>query len=343
LRTTHALKHARARRSLSKHTAALLARALQRQRGCSRVPPWPALLRAPADHTHPHARKPSGACTMQQSDARDAATLVAKLRASSSSTNTQADCCEALRGLTLEGDAAADAIDAIVAALRRGADKATLQQSGFSALSGLMRSSEDNRITAAAAGAIEAIVGGLRARPGIAGVQADGCEALMHMFQGSAHVCVAVGAASAVEVILTALRRHPTNADVQFCGWLALGNITVGDAESAASAAAAGAFETAVAALDRRPAQQALVVSGACYALGALSGRCAEYATKAGTAGAVKAVVAALRLFPDDMPVQRDGCVALAAMLRTAENRRRAFNSGAGETIIAAMRAYAAE
>jgi hypothetical protein len=90
---------------------------------------------------------------MQQSDAPDAAALVAKLRARSSSAYVQAECCEALGGLTLEGNAAADAIDAIVAALRHGVDHATLQRNGCGALLRLwMRLSADNRVSAAAAG-----------------------------------------------------------------------------------------------------------------------------------------------------------------------------------------------
>jgi hypothetical protein len=102
---------------------------------------------------------------MQQSDALEAAALVAKLRARSSSADEQAECCAALSGLRLEGDAAADAIDAIVAALRDGVDLATLQRNCCNVLSQLMQQSADNRVSAAAAGAVEAIVAGLRAHP----------------------------------------------------------------------------------------------------------------------------------------------------------------------------------
>jgi hypothetical protein len=95
---------------------------------------------------------------MQQSDAHDAATLVEKLRASSSSADVQAECCAVLSGFTLEGDAAAEAIDAVVTALRHGVNHATLQRDGFGALAELMHDSADNRVSAAAVGAVEAIV-----------------------------------------------------------------------------------------------------------------------------------------------------------------------------------------
>jgi hypothetical protein len=95
---------------------------------------------------------------MQQSDAPDAAALVAKLRASSSSADVQAECCEALSRLRLEGDTAADAVDAIVAVLRRGAEHGTLQRSGCHALLRLLQDNAAIRVSAAAAGAVEAIV-----------------------------------------------------------------------------------------------------------------------------------------------------------------------------------------
>jgi hypothetical protein len=41
---------------------------------------------------------------MQQSDAHDAAALIVKLRACSSSADVQAECCAALHDLRLEGD-----------------------------------------------------------------------------------------------------------------------------------------------------------------------------------------------------------------------------------------------
>jgi hypothetical protein len=117
---------------------------------------------------------------MQQSDAHDAAALVAKLRASSSSGDVQAECCKALRGLRLEGDAATDVIDAIVAALRHGVDHATLQRNGYGALSKLLRDNAEIRVSAAAGGTVEAVVAGLRAHSGDVGVQAHGCET--HVF-----------------------------------------------------------------------------------------------------------------------------------------------------------------
>jgi hypothetical protein len=85
--------------------------------------------------------------------------------------DAQAACCKALRGLRLEGNAAADAIDAIVAALRHDVNHATLQHNGWSALSELTEDSADNCESAAAAGAVYAIVAGLRVHPGDAGVR----------------------------------------------------------------------------------------------------------------------------------------------------------------------------
>jgi hypothetical protein len=286
---------------------------------------------------------------MQQADAHEAATLVAKLRAISSSADVQAECCKALSHLRLDDDAAADGISAVVAALRHGVDHATLQHTGWAALAILMQHSADNCVSAAAAaGAVEAIVGGLRAHPGDADVQAHGCEALllMHKSAGSAHVS-AIAGAGAVQVIMTGLRRHPDDTGVQFHGWMALGNITADDAwkhhaGNAANAGVAGAVETAVAALKRHLAE-AFVLSAACHALSALLKNCAQRAAEAGAAGAMKAVVAALGAFPDDWPLQRHGCAALAGLLQAVENRRRAFSSGAGEAIIAAMRTLAAE
>ncbi len=288
-------------------------------------------------------RKPQTlcACTMQQSDAHDAATLVAKLRASSSSADTQGECCTALRSLRLEGEAAADAIDVVVAALRHSVDHAALQNNGCGTLLSLMRDSANNRVSAAAAGAVEAIVAGLHAHPGDAGVQTWGCTALGNIAACSKHVSVTRrGAAGAVEVILAALHRHPGDTDVQCYGWMALGHIMEGNAGNATTARAAGAVEAAVAALKRHSAQ-AFVLGSACFALNALSVNCADRAATAGAAGAVKAVIAALRAFPDDVRLQCFGCASLIGLLETVDNRRRAFGSGTGEAIIAGMRTHA--
>jgi hypothetical protein len=252
-----------------------------------------------------------------QADAGDAAALVAELRASSSSAEVQAGCCAALSGLTLEGDAAADAVDAIMAALRHGVDHAALQHIGFRALSKLLRDNKAIRVSAAAAGAVEALVAGLRAHPGDAGVQAQGCAVLGDIAADSAHVSATAGAAGAVQVIMTALRRH-IDDDVQYYGWMALGSITADDAGNAASAGAAGAVKEAVTALKRRPAAPS-VLSGASLALGAMTGYCPDRycpdrAAEAGAAGAVKAIVAALGAFPDDVRLQCNGCATLAGL-----------------------------
>jgi hypothetical protein len=127
---------------------------------------------------------------MEQTDAHDGTALVAKLRARSSSTYVKAQCCKALRDLRLEGDTAADAIGAIVVALRHGADDATLQLFGCGTLVALMRHSTENRVTAGAAGAVDAIMASLRALPGCPGVQAQGCAVLMHISTVGAHICV---------------------------------------------------------------------------------------------------------------------------------------------------------
>jgi hypothetical protein len=156
---------------------------------------------------------------MEQTHAHDAAALVVKLRARSSSADEQAECCGALGDLRLEGNAAAaDAISAVVAALRDGVDHDTLQRNCCNALSQLMQQSADNRVCAAAAGALEATVAGLRAHPADAGVQAQGCAALMWLALNNAQVSAAAGAAGAVEVIITALLRHPDDMHVQYYG-----------------------------------------------------------------------------------------------------------------------------
>jgi hypothetical protein len=276
---------------------------------------------------------------MQQSDA---AALLVKLRARNSSADVQAECCDALSELRLEGDAAADAISAIVAALRHGVDHAALQHAGYCALQVLIVDNADKCVRAVAAGALEAIVAGLRAHPGDAGVQCQGCAALAHIAAAGARARVAAGAAGAVQVIMTALRAHPDDADLQYCGWKALGNITADEAENASNACAAGAVEAAIATLQRRPAQADLLAS-ACHALRALTVTCPDRSAEAGAAGAVTAVVAALQAFPDDMPVQSLGCAALGGILQTTGNRRRGFDSGAGEAILAAMRTHAAD
>jgi hypothetical protein len=119
--------------------------------------------------------------------AQDANALMAILRARSSSAAVQTGCCELLSDLRLEGDAAADAINAIVAALlRHGVDHAMLQRIGCRALFELMQRNADNRVfrlsTAAASHAVETVVvAGLRAHPadaGVAGLKAARCSCI---------------------------------------------------------------------------------------------------------------------------------------------------------------------
>jgi hypothetical protein len=70
---------------------------------------------------------------------------------------------------------------------------------------------------------------------------------------------------------------------------------------------------------------------------------CADRAAEAGAAGAAEAVVAALRAFPDNWVLQYKGCELLAKLLQTADIRRRAFSSGAGEAISTVMRTHIAQ
>jgi hypothetical protein len=122
------------------------------------------------------------AAHVEQLAAMDAAELVAELRAlndAGGSYEEQAQCCMNLFTASPlpTGAAAEDAIRAVVAALTRGTQHATLQTNGCMTLAMLVRAARATSATADAPG-VTAVLAALRAHAGDADVQRAACFAL---------------------------------------------------------------------------------------------------------------------------------------------------------------------
>jgi hypothetical protein len=276
--------------------------------------------------------------------AMGAAALVAKLRAASSTPDEQVWCCAALSLLKLRGDAAADALRAIVVALRRRRDHAELQWSGCHLLENLAAVDEgDNRLQAGAAGAIDIVVLAMRVHLADAVLQNAGCQALACIIANTAENRVIGGAAGAISAALAAMRAHAADAGVQEHGCFALAALTLQNDENEAEACAAGAVEAAITAMTTHFSEVRVQHHGCSV----LSNIARDADNRKHALHGAGAVLAAMRSCAADAVLQKFGCRALGNMLRdlTSQdtNDANTLTRQASAAVVAALHGHLAD
>jgi hypothetical protein len=287
--------------------------------------------------------------------------VTAKLCAHAHDAGVQAACCDTLSRLTEDDDdddvddaTAADALNAVVGALRQHLHHAELQQRGCRALVWLVQrraAAHDDSLAATCAGdaAAPAVVAALRAHSGDAEVQAWCCCALRCITHHRPRNLLKAGAAGANEAVLAAMRGNLADARVQYEGCFALGVMCQdNNAANQAKAGAAGGVEAVLAALRAFPAISG-VAEIALFALKALVHENAANQRTAGASGAVEAVLGCMRgAHMAVANVQDNTCMALVGLIMCGDdpnvNLRAAHASGALDAVAAVMRAvYAAD
>jgi hypothetical protein len=265
--------------------------------------------------------------------------------------------CAALVAQLLEGDSpgqlaevcallcqdgfadAADAVEPVVAALRRWPSHVVLQGNAIAALVQLCSSDAASVAKAGAAGAIEAIVAAMRAHAAHTDVQHRCCCALFPLVRRNAAHQAKACAAGAVEALLAALNAHMSAAAVANSGCAALNALLLCRDEDAAKAVALGAVATVVACMRAHPAD-ACVQTPTCSLLGNLCMRPTEKASEAGAAGEI---LSALRTHASSSSVQYAGCFALGNILAydlSASAQRKALAGGGIVAAVAALRTH---
>jgi hypothetical protein len=225
------------------------------------------IISVPADAS------PEEALAALQLGADEPATLIAQLRSFADDAVVLARLCMRLSqvALMLSNASAADAVAAVVTAMRAHHSHAALQHAGCTALTNLPFDSALKQ----------------RSRGGVQPVAA------------------AAAVAGAIQVILRAMHIHTADPRVQQSASYALGNLSCNYAENAQKAVSLRAFDAVVAAMRSWPAD-AEVQAGGCVAVAAVLGSCVTFEScigssmqvKAVDAGALDVCVAALKAHP---------------------------------------------
>lgn len=273
--------------------------------------------------------------------AQTAADVAALMLASRDVAAEQTRCCELLCDMSASDLAdGADAVSAVLTALRLHLTCPDVAQCGCAALAYLVRNSVPNRSAADAVGAPRALVMAMRVHAGDAEVQLHGCEALGNIALSVDARRTSVAAAGALDVLVAAMQAHRDYAEVLTRACAAVAWIVETNAANGVAAGVAGAVEAVVAAMTTHP----LCVDLQCCACSALMHlTCFQAPNKvtAGTAGAIDAVVAACRAHSTDLDVLIHGCSAFSFMVaENPINCARAIDAGAIELVIAASRAH---
>jgi hypothetical protein len=283
--------------------------------------------------------------------------LTAKLCAHAHDAGVQAACCDILSCLPdddeddddVDDAAAADALNAVVGALRQHVHHADLAKARLScscAADAAARCGARQQSYCDLRDAAPALVAALRAHSGDAEVQAYCCCVLRYITRRRPRNLLKAGAAGANEAVVAAMR---ANGDVrlQVEGCFALGVMCQDDnAAHQVKAGAAGGVEAVLAALRAFPAI-ADVTEIALFALDALVHHNATNQRTAGAAGAVEAVLGCMRgAHIADANVQDNACMALGGLIKCDDhpnlNLRAAHASGALDAVAAVMRAVSA-
>jgi hypothetical protein len=204
----------------------------------------------------------------------------------------------------------AGAFASIVAAMKRHATSADMQEVGGVAIANVCCGSNENQAKAADAGAIEALVAAMRAHESAWVVQESACSAFRNICTNTANRTRACRA-GALAACTLALRTHGAHATVVETACAALSNIMASNAAHAAKVVDAGALPALVAALRTHIAVESVLVhvfsvlGNALVTLGANAAVNAEVMA----AGAIQAMASVLRAHQRSTNVLRSVCV----------------------------------
>jgi hypothetical protein len=292
------------------------------------------------------------AARVAQLKAMDAAALMAELRALSDaggSVDEQVRCCSYLydrrengHASLPTGEAAEDAVRAVVPALSRGVQHATLQVAACIALGMLVLEAPATSATAGAAGGVTAVMAALRAHLGNARVQSAACFALAHLVALDAPIRATAVAAGGVTAALAAMTRHAADLKVATHACLALSHLILNHPQSAAEALHGSTVTAVLAAMRAFPADEELQL-GCCCVLSHLAGAAGTLGGACFDAAVVDAALTAMRAHAGAHALQGHGCTLLTRVLRDDRNADAAWVRRGGEAlalITAALRTH---
>lgn len=184
-------------------------------------------------------------------------------------------------------------------------------------------------------GALDAVLAAMKQHRDAPAVQAKGCHILHHLCKSNTATCETVAARGGIEQVLGAVARHPDNPDVQSFGCGALWNLAMVPGTAGAVAIRLGGVELVLELL----AAPYVVEKTLEYGIGALSGMLRNgnpVALRAFCAGkGVDAVLNAMRTHPNNVYLQRNGCLVLAYACEESVKCQRALLAAKGLILVA--------
>ena len=225
----------------------------------------------------------------------------------------------------------AGAVVAVVDAMKVHAGSAVVQEQACSALVRITATNDDNTAKAGSAGAVEAVVAAMREHAGHVGVQEKGAHALFFMSGGDNTARMA--SAGAGEAVWAAVAAHPGSMAVLWKAAYVLrlmGRTSPVPADTVVKAV----VEAMTLRLDDAAVQEA-----ACDELLAMARDDAVSADVA--ASVIRAALAAMAAHPGGkVNLHQSACLLLGYMTQDAGNRAIALEAGAGEAVIASLKAH---
>jgi hypothetical protein len=276
-----------------------------------------------------------------------AAASVASMRRLEHSVDVAASCCKVLSTFTFTRDARlsiarADAIRAVISAMLRHVDAASVQEKGAYALASIMILSPLNSVVIATWNGVGAVVTAMQRHMESARVQAECATTLLYLVDDDSKTRLTVIDAGGVDALVSALRQKCLldNAVVheRCCEAVsALARPVPFERSVARPIVDAGAVDAVVASM-RRHADSARVQRCGCCVLERLS----VPATAAAVvrAGGIDAVVAALRRHVSVATVCVPACTALSCIAIAAECEAAVVAAGGIDALLAAVRQH---